>query len=70
MTTLSRVNGTMLKWGRERALMSKQQVAARLHSSVAEIESWENSTNNLTLKKALDYANVVHIPFGYLYAPT
>jgi transcriptional regulator with XRE-family HTH domain len=67
LTTLSKVNGAILKWGRERAHLSKDAVAKSIGASAAEIDNWEKSNSQLTLKKALDLAKTVRIPFGYLY---
>jgi Zn-dependent peptidase ImmA (M78 family)/transcriptional regulator with XRE-family HTH domain len=67
MTNLSRVNGDMLKWGRERAMLTQERVAQTLRASVDEVEAWEASQSRITLKKAMDFARAVHIPFGYLY---
>jgi Zn-dependent peptidase ImmA (M78 family)/DNA-binding XRE family transcriptional regulator len=66
-TTLTRVNGSILKWGRERAHLTKDQIAKALHTSVAAINEWERNEAELSLSKALDFTNRVHIPFGYLY---
>ena len=63
-TTLSGVNRSILKWGRERAHLSRDAVAKSIGTSAAQIENWEKNRGELTLAKALDFANTVHIPFG------
>ena len=65
------MNGSILKWGRERAHLTRDAVAKSIGASVVDIDTWEKSkSGELTLKKALDFARTVHIPFGYLYLST
>ena len=70
LTTLTKVNGSILKWGRERAHLTRDAVAKSIGASAAEIGNWEKNIGELTLKKALDFTRTVHIPFGYLYLPS
>lgn len=57
----------MLKWGRERARIRPERLAEMLHASTQEVERWESNESRPTLKKAMDFARAVHMPFGYLY---
>ena len=57
----------MLKWGRERARIRPERLAEMLHASTQEVERWESNQSRPTLKKAMDFARAVHMPFGYLY---
>jgi len=56
----------MLIWARERAGKSQDELSARF----PKIAEWEAETSQPTLKQLEDFANAVHVPFGYLFLPT
>jgi Zn-dependent peptidase ImmA (M78 family) len=72
MTTLAHVNGDVVSWAIERASLTRASVAARLSSEESPITEslvakWEDGRAPLSLRKALDFARIVCIPFGYLF---
>jgi Zn-dependent peptidase ImmA (M78 family)/DNA-binding XRE family transcriptional regulator len=61
------VNRNIIQWARERALLTKTRLAKLLGTTEVEIDSWESGGEHPSLKKALDFSRVAHIPFGYLF---
>jgi len=53
----------LLRWARERARKSTIEMQARF----PKLTQWENGELQPTLKQLEDFANVVHVPFGYLF---
>ena len=62
-----RINGSVVKWARERLDASLQEAAALSGCAVETIESWENGTAEPTFNQAVNLAHKLGIPFGYLF---
>lgn len=57
------VEGTMLRWARERAGRTRESLMPRF----ARVADWETGEVQPTLKKLEAFANDVHVPIGYLF---
>jgi Zn-dependent peptidase ImmA (M78 family) len=62
------VKPVLLQWARERASLTTEDFAQRLHVRPERIAEWE-VTGELTLKQLEDVARVSHTPVGYLFLP-
>ncbi len=56
----------VLQWARDRAGLSKAELAEKLGLKEDKIAAWERS-GEITLARAEKLANVTHTPFGYLF---
>ncbi|NIG74706.1 ImmA/IrrE family metallo-endopeptidase [Klebsiella sp. Ap-873] len=61
------INYKMLTWARERASLSTAYVADKMKKPRELIEKWEAGTEPLTFAEAHKFADLTHIPFGFLY---
>lgn len=61
------INGTMLRWARERAGVSIEAVAERLSKSPDDLAAWERGDAKPTFRQAQTLASVLHVPFGFLF---
>ncbi|MGV0085912.1 ImmA/IrrE family metallo-endopeptidase [Rahnella aceris] len=61
------INNKMLTWARERASLSTAYVADKMKKSTSTIEEWELGTKEISFAEAQKFADLVHLPFGYLY---
>jgi Zn-dependent peptidase ImmA (M78 family)/DNA-binding XRE family transcriptional regulator len=61
------INGTMLRWARERAGVSIEAAAERLNKGPDELAAWERGDANPTFRQAQTLASVLHVPFGFLF---
>ena len=59
------IKPTLLRWACERAGFNTQIVARRL----PQLPSWEDGTSKPTLKQIEKFANIVHVPVGFLFLP-
>lgn len=57
----------MLKWAREKCLLSIDELAQKMHISSDKYQSWEEGTLKPTFNQAQNLAKKLHIPFGYLF---
>jgi Zn-dependent peptidase ImmA (M78 family)/transcriptional regulator with XRE-family HTH domain len=57
------IDKNMLIWARERAGKNQDELLSRF----PKIAEWEAETTQPTLKQLEDFANAVHVPFGYLF---
>lgn len=57
------VEGTMLRWARERAGRTRESLTPKF----ARVADWENGQVQPTLKQLEAFANAVHVPIGYLF---
>lgn len=64
------VNPSLLAWARERAQMSIDALSDKLPTKVERIEAWEKGEQKPTFKQAQKLANLLHVPFGYLFLST
>lgn len=64
------INVDMLAWARERARLSRDEIAHKLNVDCSKVEHWELGELPLTFNQAKKYANITHVPFGYLFLKT
>lgn len=57
------VEGTMLRWARERAGITQESLTPRF----ARVADWETGEVKPTLKQLEAFAKAVHVPIGYLF---
>lgn len=57
------VEGSMLRWARERARRTQESLLPRF----ARVADWENGEAQPTLKQLEAFAKAVHVPIGYLF---
>lgn len=57
----------VLSWARQRAHLSIDILAHKLHKKVGDLEAWERGESKPTFKQAQALAQKLHIPFGYLF---
>ena len=66
-TTEAFVTPAILRWARERARLSQQELADKLHKTPESIALWETGERRPTFRQAQRLANQLQIPFGYLF---
>ena len=59
------LNPEVLRWARERAGRTVQDLAAQF----PKLERWERGEERPTLKQVERFAKAVHAPVGYLFLP-
>jgi len=64
------ITPNIISWARNRAHISVEYLAKKLHVSSATIQEWEKGDCIPTLNQAEKVANILHIPFGYLFLKT
>jgi len=67
MSQAAFINPTLLAWSRERAGLSEAQLAKKLQAKPERVRTWETGQSLPTFKQAQHWANVVHVPFGFLF---
>ncbi|NWD68599.1 ImmA/IrrE family metallo-endopeptidase [Pseudomonas gingeri] len=67
MSQAAFVTPSLLTWSRERAGMSTTQVAKKLPVKPERVEEWEAGETKPTFLQAQKWANLAHIPFGFLF---
>ena len=72
MSTLNQalITPRVVRWARERARRRLDKLAKTLHTKPEHVESWEEGTSAPTINQAQRLAEVLHIPFGYLFLPS
>ncbi|WP_298333113.1 XRE family transcriptional regulator [Asticcacaulis sp.] len=63
------VNPENLRWARERAGLPLEALAKKMVTKPETVLAWEEGSERLTFRQAEQYANAVHVPFGYLFLP-
>lgn len=63
MTVRVPIDKKMLVWARERAGKTQDELVSRF----PKIAEWEAETTQPTLKQLENFADAVHVPFGYLF---
>ncbi|MBF0436613.1 MAG: ImmA/IrrE family metallo-endopeptidase [Magnetococcales bacterium] len=66
------INPLMLRWARERAGLTIDELARKFNKHTPkpqQIEAWEKGDKFPTFRQAETIANKTHIPFGYFYLP-
>ena len=61
------ITPAVIRWARERARLPIEKVAKKLHRTPEVIGDWEQGKSSPTLSQAQHLADVLHIPFGYLF---
>lgn len=69
MSQAAFVTPSLLTWSRERAGLSTEQVAQKLPVKLGRVEEWEAGDTKPTFLQAQKWANLAHIPFGFLFLP-
>lgn len=67
--TQAYITPTVLRWARERARASTDRLAKRLNTNPDKVASWEAGHKHPSFKQAEKIAEVLSIPFGYLFLP-
>jgi Zn-dependent peptidase ImmA (M78 family)/DNA-binding XRE family transcriptional regulator len=60
----------VVRWARERARAKRDEVAKALGKTPGSIEAWELGTSAPTFNQAQRLAEILHVPFGYLFLPS
>lgn len=66
MTVRVRVEGSLLKWARERSRLSLEVLSSRFPA----LPTWERGEAQPTLKQLEKFAQATHTPIGYLFLAT
>ncbi|CAI2429215.1 Domain of uncharacterised function (DUF955) [Serratia proteamaculans] len=61
------INNRMLTWARIRAALSVSYVAGKMKKKPEIIEGWEDGSQSITFSEAQKFAELTHVPFGFLY---
>ncbi len=67
MSQAALVNPSLLRWSRERAGLSTEQVAKKLPVKPDRVQEWEAGQTKPTFLQAQKWASLAHIPFGFLF---
>jgi Zn-dependent peptidase ImmA (M78 family)/DNA-binding XRE family transcriptional regulator len=70
MSSQAIISSNMLKWARLRSNCNIELVAKKANVKVEKIERWEAGLSKPTFNQAQKIANVLHIPFGFLFLDT
>jgi len=62
------INGLMIRWARERAGLSRDELASRLQVQSDSINRWEAGEVPIPITKAKALAKIALLPYGLLYA--
>lgn len=65
--TAALVNPDLLRWARERAHLAVEALAHKVGTRAEKVAAWETGDMRPTFKQAQKLADVVHVPFGYLF---
>ncbi|HEY0794298.1 MAG TPA: XRE family transcriptional regulator [Acidisarcina sp.] len=61
------INGGMLRWARERRALDHSQLSKKTKISIEQLRQWEEEISFPPFSKAELLANVLKIPFGFLF---
>jgi transcriptional regulator with XRE-family HTH domain len=61
------ITPAVLRWARDRARISLSVLAEKLHKKPESLAQWENGESRPTFRQAQNLANLLQIPFGYLF---
>lgn len=61
------VNPRLLAWARERAGLPVEVIAKKTGTTKAKAEAWEGGLSKPTFRQATLWADVTHVPLGYLF---
>lgn len=62
------INGTMIRWARERARLSPADLAEKCKTDPETVLKWESGERAITVTKAKQLAKLALIPYGLLFA--
>ena len=63
------VTPDLLAWARERGGLGTEDLARKLNVKTEVVADWEAGERQPTFRQAQRFAQVLHVPFGYLYLP-
>ncbi len=69
MTNRAFITGSVLQWARERARIKLDEVARRMKEPEESVLLWEHGKDAPTFRQAERLADLLRIPFGYLFLP-
>ncbi|MGH9552167.1 MAG: helix-turn-helix domain-containing protein, partial [Terriglobales bacterium] len=61
------VNPAILRWARDRARITQDELAKTVNTKPQTVASWENGDKRPTFRQAQNVANKLRVPFGYLF---
>ena len=64
------VTPDLLVWARQRRGLSAEEIAKKLNVKSEAIVDWEAGERQPTFRQAQRFAQVLHVPFGYLFLPS
>ncbi|MES9902308.1 MAG: XRE family transcriptional regulator [Sedimenticola sp.] len=67
MPQYAQVNPEIISWALDRARLSVDTVARKIHVKPERISDWETGARRPTFKQAMSFASKVYLPFGYLF---
>ncbi|MDU9026197.1 XRE family transcriptional regulator [Pseudomonas corrugata] len=67
MSQAALINPTILTWSRERAGLTAEDVAKKLPTKPDRVLEWEAGESRPTFRQAQHWANIAHVPFGFLF---
>ena len=67
--TDAQINPAILTWALQRSGIGATALAERLGTAASKVSSWETGERKPTFRQARRMAEIMHIPFGYLYLP-
>ena len=62
------INGTMIRWARERARLSPEELAEKCKTNLETVHKWESGERAITVTNAKHLAKLALIPYGLLFA--
>lgn len=62
------IKGEMVRWARERAALSQDELAEKLHVSSEKVKEWESGELPIVMTKAKALAKISLLPYGLLFA--
>jgi Zn-dependent peptidase ImmA (M78 family)/DNA-binding XRE family transcriptional regulator len=70
MASFADVTPDIITWAREMHRLTQSQLAEKVHVHENQIEKWEEGKTKPTFNQAIDLANALRIPLGYLFLTT
>jgi len=67
MSNQAIISSNVLKWARLRSDFTIELVAKKTNVKVEKLKKWEEGVSKPTFNQAQKLANILHIPFGYLF---
>ena len=62
------INGKMVRWARERAGKTVEELAKSLNTTSETVLAWENGSKSIAMGQAEKLAGYALVPFGVLFA--